>query len=164
MLGYRSISPHVYDKILLYGTYDIKNTKSPEFLKLKKPLINSFHLGGGLYYTDNRDSRNAIEFRLAQGLKFFLPSIKQVPLKIRIAAPGEGDKPAFKRRPEQDFKGRPGRPQSEFSGRPGRPRQEFDGRPGRPAGADFSGKPPRASRDDKPARKFAASPKPRKRP
>ncbi len=81
MLGYRSISPHVYDKILLYGTYDIKNTKSPEFLKLKKPLINSFHLGGGLYYTDNRDSRNAIEFRLAQGLKFFLPSIKQVPLK-----------------------------------------------------------------------------------
>ena len=81
MLGYRSISPHVYDKILLYGTYDIKNTKSPEFLKVKKPLINSFHLGGGLYYTDNRNSRNAVEFRLTQGLKFFLPSIKQVPLK-----------------------------------------------------------------------------------
>ena len=58
-----------------------RNTKSPEFLKLKKPLINSFHLGGGLYYTNNIDSRNAIEFRLTQGLKFFLPSIKQVPLK-----------------------------------------------------------------------------------
>ena len=81
MLGYRSISPHVYDKILLYGTYDIKNTKSPEFLKLKKPLINSFHLGGGLYFTDNKESPNNLEFRLTQGLKFYLPSIKQIPLK-----------------------------------------------------------------------------------
>jgi hypothetical protein len=81
MLGYRSISPHIYDKILLYGTYDIVNTKSPEFLKLKKPLINSFHLGGGLYYTDNKDSGNNMELRLTQGLKFFLPSIKQIPLK-----------------------------------------------------------------------------------
>lgn len=81
MLGYRSISPHVYDMILLYATYDIKNLKSPEFLKLKRPLINSFHLGGGLYYTDNEESPNNFEFRLTQGLKFFLPSIKQIPLK-----------------------------------------------------------------------------------
>jgi len=79
--------------------------------------------------------------------------VKQVPLKIRVAAPGEGDKPAFKRRPEKDFAGRPGRPEKDTAGRKSRP-----------AGADFSGKPPRASRDDKPARKFAASPKPRKRP
>jgi len=47
--------------------------------------------------------------------------VKQVPLKIRAAAPGEGDKPSF-------AKSR-------------RPREEFSGRPSRPASADFSKKP-----------------------
>lgn len=84
MLGYRSISPYVYDKVLLFGTYDIQHTKSPGFMNLKKPLINSFHLGGGLYYTNNKDNDNNFEFRLVQGLKFFLPSIKQIPLKNYI--------------------------------------------------------------------------------
>lgn len=80
-LGYRTIVPHVYDRFLLFSTYDIMHTNSPAFLNLKKPLIHSFHLGGGLYYTDNSSKDNNFEFRLVQGLKFFLPSIKQVPLK-----------------------------------------------------------------------------------
>jgi hypothetical protein len=79
-LGYRTISPHVYDKFVAFATYDIDHTKSPEFLKLKKPLINSFHLGGGLYFTDNRNDDNTFEFRLSQGFKFYIPSIKQLPL------------------------------------------------------------------------------------
>ena len=83
-LGYRSISPHVYDKFLLYATYDVLHTKPPDFLKLKKPLINSFHFGGGLYFTDNVIADNNFEFRLTQAMTFFLPSIKQVPLKNRL--------------------------------------------------------------------------------
>lgn len=79
-VGYRTINPHVYDKFVAFGTYDINHTKSPEFMNLKKPLINSFHLGGGLYYTDNRNTDNLFEFRLSEGFKFFIPSIKEVPL------------------------------------------------------------------------------------
>ena len=79
-VGYRTISPHIYDRFVGFATYNIDHTKSPKFLNLKKPLINSFHLGGGLYYTDNRDDDNLFEFRLVQGLKFFIPSIKEVPL------------------------------------------------------------------------------------
>lgn len=80
-LGYRTISPHVFDKLVAFGTYDILHTESPKFMNLKKPLINSFHLGGGLYYTNNVNEENNFEFRMTQGLKFFLPSIKQLPLK-----------------------------------------------------------------------------------
>jgi hypothetical protein len=79
-IGYRTISPHVYDKFVAFGTYDINHTKSPEFLNLKKPLINSFHLGGGLYYTDNKNDDNVFEFRLSEGFKFYIPSIKELPL------------------------------------------------------------------------------------
>lgn len=79
-IGYRTISPHVYDKFVAFATYDIDHTKSPEFMNLKKPLINSFHLGGGLYYTDNRNNDNDFEFRLSEGFKFYIPSIKQLPL------------------------------------------------------------------------------------
>ncbi len=83
-VGYRTISPHVYDKFVAFGTYDILHSKSPKFMNLKKPLIDSFHLGGGLYYTKNVDDDDDFEFRLTQGLKFYLPSIKQLPLKTYI--------------------------------------------------------------------------------
>ena len=57
-VGFRTISPHVYDKFVAFGTYDITHTKSPKFMNLKKPLINSFHLGGGVWYTDNKNDDN----------------------------------------------------------------------------------------------------------
>ena len=79
--GFRSISPHAYDKYLVFGTYDMQNTKSRIFRNLKNPLINSFHLGGGIYYTNNKNYDDNFELRLTQGLKFFLPSIKEIPLK-----------------------------------------------------------------------------------
>ena len=80
-LGYRSISPNVYDKWVLSGTYDIRNNRGLAFLKLKKPLVSSFHLGGGLFYTDNKDEKNNFEFRMSQGLKFFIPLMKFIPIQ-----------------------------------------------------------------------------------
>lgn len=82
--GYRTTKPHLYDKIVFVPMYNIIHTKSPKFLNLKNPLINSFHLGTGLYYTKNVDSEDNFEFRLIQGFKFFLPSIKYIPLKSYI--------------------------------------------------------------------------------
>jgi len=82
--GYRTINPHLFDKFVVVPTYDILHTKSPEFMKLKEPLISSFHLGTGLYYTNNKYEPDNFEFRLMQGLKFFLPSIDLIPLKTYI--------------------------------------------------------------------------------
>lgn len=83
-VGYRSISPHLFDKFLIVPTYDIIHTKSPKFMNLEKPFINSFHLGTGLYYTNYKYEPDNFEFRLMQGLKFFLPSIDLIPLKNYI--------------------------------------------------------------------------------
>lgn len=82
--GYRTTNPHLYDKVMFVPSYNIIHTKSPEFMNLKKPLISSFHLGTGFYYTKNVDSEDNFEFRLMQGFKFFLPSFKRLPLKNYI--------------------------------------------------------------------------------
>ena len=82
--GYRTTNPHLYDKFVFVTTYNIIHTKSPKFMNLKKPLINSFHLGTGLFYTINDDAVDNFEFRLMQGFAFFLPSTKYVPLKHYI--------------------------------------------------------------------------------
>ena len=81
-LGFRTITPNHWNKFVLVPTYNILNTKSPAFLnRKKKPLIYSYHLGGGLFYTKNKEEPNNMEFRLMQGLKFFLPSFEALPLK-----------------------------------------------------------------------------------
>ncbi len=79
-VGYRSISPHIYDNFLLVSTYNIINRKSLKFLKLEKPFINSYHLGARMNYISNKNTEDDFEFRLMQGFKFFLPSIKAIPL------------------------------------------------------------------------------------
>ena len=71
-IGYRRINPHVWDRFVLSGTYDITNKK--DF------LINSFHLGGGIFYTKNKEEKNNFEFRLAQGFKFYLPLVDFIPI------------------------------------------------------------------------------------
>ncbi len=76
LIAFRSISPHIYNKIIVAPTFNILNKKSPEFLKFKKPLIDTYHLGAGLYYTNNIESENNIELRLMQGVNFFIPFIK----------------------------------------------------------------------------------------
>jgi len=79
-IGYRTISPHIYDNLLLNSVYNIENKKSLEFLKLKKPFINSYHFGARLSYIANKNTEDDFEFRLMQGIQFYLPSIKELPL------------------------------------------------------------------------------------
>ena len=83
-IGFRSISPHIFNNYLVVSTYNINNLKSLKFLKLKKPFINSFHLGARMNYIANKYEDDDFEFRLMQGIKFFLPSIKEIPLKNYI--------------------------------------------------------------------------------
>ncbi len=84
LVGYRSISPHIYDNILLRAVYNIENKKSLKILKLEKPFINSYHLGARMNYIANQNFKDSFEFRLMQGIKFYIPSIKAIPLRNYI--------------------------------------------------------------------------------
>lgn len=79
-LGFRKITPEVYNRFLAISTYNIKNNEKLFNLKRENPLINSYHLGGGLIYTQNYDNNDNLEFRLVQGLKFEIPTIKPITL------------------------------------------------------------------------------------
>lgn len=79
-LGYRSITPHIYNNFLAVSTYNIINQKGLKVLNLEKPFIKSYHLGVRLNYIANKNEKDDFEFRLMQGAKFYLPSIKQIPL------------------------------------------------------------------------------------
>lgn len=79
-VGYRSITPYVYNNFLVVSRYNIVNQKTLKFLKLKKPFINSFHLGVRMNYIANINEKDDFEFRLMQGTKFYLPLIKEIPL------------------------------------------------------------------------------------
>jgi len=79
-VGFRSISPHIYNNFLLVSTYNISNQKSLKFLNLEKPFVNSYHFGARMNYISNNYTDDNFEFRLMQGIKFYLPSIKAIPL------------------------------------------------------------------------------------
>ncbi|RLD26829.1 MAG: hypothetical protein DRI70_05175 [Bacteroidetes bacterium] len=82
-IGYRTISPHIYDNFLLTSNYSIINQKSLKFLKflkLEKPLIHSYHFGARVNYVSNKNKEDDLEFRLMQGAKFFIPSFESFPL------------------------------------------------------------------------------------
>jgi hypothetical protein len=79
-IGYRTISPKIFDNLLLVTAYNVENKKSLKFLKLKKPFINSYHFGGRINYVANKNIKDNFEFRLMQGIKFYLPSINAIPL------------------------------------------------------------------------------------
>ncbi len=74
--GFRTITPNSFNKFVVQSTYSIINEKPLKFLKRKKPLIHSYHLGAGLFYTQNINSKDNFEFRMVQGAKFFIPFIK----------------------------------------------------------------------------------------
>lgn len=83
-VGFRTITPNIYKNLLLVSTYNINNQKHLkflDFLNLKRPLINSYHLGTRMNYIVNKNEKDDFEFRIMQGIKFFLPSIKKIPLK-----------------------------------------------------------------------------------
>lgn len=79
-VGFRKITPEIYNRFLGISTLNLKNTKYLINLKTEKPLIKSYHLGAGLIYTQNYDSNDNLEFRLIQGFKFEIPTIKPITL------------------------------------------------------------------------------------
>jgi hypothetical protein len=79
-IGFRKITPEIYNRFLVHSTLNIKNDTKLIDLKNKEPLIKSYHLGSGLIYTQNYDANDNLEFRLMQGIKFEIPTIKPVTL------------------------------------------------------------------------------------
>lgn len=79
-IAFRKIFPDVFNRFLAVSTLDIPHEKSIGFLNLKKPIIQSFQLGSGLIYTQNYDTKDNLEFRLFQGFKYEIPTIKSVTL------------------------------------------------------------------------------------
>ncbi|MDO6472631.1 DUF2490 domain-containing protein [Maribacter sp. 1_MG-2023] len=79
LIGFRKITPEIYNRVLGISTLNIKNTKKLINLR-EKPLINSYHIGGGLIYTQNYNTSDNIEIRLIQGFRFEIPTIKLITL------------------------------------------------------------------------------------
>jgi len=79
-LGFRKITPEIYNRFLGVSTLNLKNNKKLIDLKTEKPLVKSYHLGAGLIYTQNYDNNDNFEFRLMQGFKFEIPTIKPITL------------------------------------------------------------------------------------
>ena len=79
-IGFRKITPKIYNRFLGISTLNIKNNKKLLNLNRANPLIKSYHLGAGLIYTQNYDSNDNLEFRLIQGFKFDIPTIKPITL------------------------------------------------------------------------------------
>jgi hypothetical protein len=75
-VGFRKITPEVYDRFLAISTMNFRNRTKAPFLK----LIGSFHAGAGIIYTSNYDAKDNLELRLLQGLKFHIPTIKPITL------------------------------------------------------------------------------------
>jgi hypothetical protein len=79
-IGFRKITPEIYNRFLVTSTLNIKNHKKRIDLNSKEPFIKSYHLGTSLVYTQNYDNNDNFEFRLIQGFKFEVPTIKPVTL------------------------------------------------------------------------------------
>lgn len=85
-VGFRKITPKVYNRLLVISTLDIENHKNLFNLNTEKPLIDSYHLGAGLIYTDNVGKDDNFEFRLIQGFKFEIPTFKAITFTNYIRA------------------------------------------------------------------------------
>ena len=85
-VGYRKITPKIYNRFLGISTLNIKNNKKLFNFEGDKPFIKSFHLGAGIIYTQNNNNNDNFELRLIQGIQFEIPTIKPVTLNnyIRI--------------------------------------------------------------------------------
>lgn len=71
-IGYRKITPQVYDRFLGISTVNFNNTSQNKFLSLFK----SFHLGAGAIYTINHNENDNFELRLLQGVRFNITTLK----------------------------------------------------------------------------------------
>lgn len=79
-IGFRKITPEIYNRFLGITTLNIKNNTKLLNLKNESPFIKSYHLGAGLIYTQNYDNNDNFEFRLIQGFKFEIPTIQTITL------------------------------------------------------------------------------------
>ncbi len=77
-IGFRKITPNIYNRFLVISTLNIKNNKNLLNHNSDSPFIKSFHLGSGLIYTQNYDNNDNFELRLIQGFKFEIPTIKLI--------------------------------------------------------------------------------------
>jgi hypothetical protein len=75
-IGFRKISPQVYDRFLAISTVNFDNLSENKWIK----LLNSFHLGTGVIYTSNYDANDNLEFRLNQGVRYNIRTIKLITL------------------------------------------------------------------------------------
>ncbi len=71
-IGFRKIAPKVYDRFLAISTMNFDNLSQNKWLK----LINSFHLGTGVIYTSNYNANDNLEFRLNQGVRYNIKTVK----------------------------------------------------------------------------------------
>jgi hypothetical protein len=65
-IGFRKITPQVYDRFLAISTVNFDNLSENKWLR----LLNSYHLGTGVIYTSNYDANDNLEIRLIQGVRF----------------------------------------------------------------------------------------------
>jgi hypothetical protein len=79
-IGFRKITPEIYNRFLVMSTLNLKNHKKLIDLNTKEPFIKSYHLGASLIYTQNYNNNDNFEFRLIQGFKFEIPTIKPITL------------------------------------------------------------------------------------
>ncbi|SFN55127.1 Protein of unknown function [Bizionia echini] len=79
-VSFRKIFPEAFNRFVVMSALEIPHEKSLSFLNLEKPVVQSFHLGTGLFYTQNFDAKDNLEFRLFQGFKFDIPTIKSITL------------------------------------------------------------------------------------
>ncbi|HAI16681.1 MAG: hypothetical protein CMP05_05600 [Xanthomarina sp.] len=79
-IGFRKISPNVFNRFLVLSHINLLHKKSLGIVNLEKPFIESFMLGAGIIYTQNYDADDNLEFRLSQGFKFSIPTLKGIDL------------------------------------------------------------------------------------
>ncbi len=75
-VGFRKITPQVYDRFLAISTMNFRNQSENKIFK----TISSFHLGAGVIYTANYEAKDNLELRLIQGFKFHIPTIQLITL------------------------------------------------------------------------------------
>lgn len=75
-LGFRKITPKVYDRFLTISTLNFRAKHGFKLFKQEEFFINSYQLGAGVIYTNNFDADDNLELRFVQGMKFNIPTIK----------------------------------------------------------------------------------------
>lgn len=74
-VGFRTISPDLFNKYLAISTLTFPQKKGVGFLNLEKAVIESFQVGLGVIYTENYDADDNLEIRFIQGFKFIIPAL-----------------------------------------------------------------------------------------